>query len=269
MQPVVRALRLLSILADYSGGLGLQDLADALDLPVSTVHRLATVLEAEGYLLRTKKGKRFLLGPAVRRLVASTNSNYLRTVAEPTMSRLNRSTGETVYLAELVGHDVICVAHLPGTSPLRFFVQLGRSLPLHASAAARVILASLTDPEVNALLDTAELARWTDRTITHRAQLLKHLGVVRKRHWDICDDEMEHQVWAVAAPLYDLNGELQASLAVVAPLPSIGDPGHRESLRAATISAAAEISGELGAEPRQAHRPLTARGVQEPGQPAS
>jgi IclR family acetate operon transcriptional repressor len=237
-------------LADYSGGLGLQDLADTLDLPVSTVHRLATVLESEGYLLRTTKGKRFLLGPAVRRLVASTNSDYLRTVAEPFMSRLNRSTGETVYLAELVGHDVICVAHLPGISPLRFFVQLGRSLPLHASAAARVILASLTDPEVNALIDTAELTRWTDRTITDRTQLLKHLGVVRKRHWDICDDEMEHQVWAVAAPLYDVNGELRASIAVVAPLPSINNTDRQESLRAATVAAAAEISAELGGEPR-------------------
>lgn len=208
------------------------------------------VLESEGYLLRTKKGKRFLLGPAVRRLVASTNSNFLRTVAEPTMSRLNRRTGQTVYLAELVGHDVICIAHFPGTSPLRFFVELGRSLPLHAAAGARVILASLTDSEVNALIDTAELARLTDRTITDRAQLLKHLDVVRKRHWDVCDDEMEHQVWAVAAPLYDLNGELRASLAVVAPQASIDDPERHEFLRVTTIAAAAEISSELGAPPR-------------------
>lgn len=250
MQPVVRALRLLLVLADNSGGLGLQDLADSLDLPVSTVHRLATVLETEGYLLRTKKGKRFLLGPAVRRLVASTNSNFLRTVAEPTMFRLNGRTGETVYLAELVGHDVICIAHFPGTSPLRFFVELGRSLPLHAAAGARVILASLADSEVTAVLDTAELARLTDRTITDRAQLLRHLDVVRRRHWDVCDNEMEHQVWAVAAPLYDVNGELRASLAVVAPQSSIGDIGRREFLRDATIAAAAEISSELGAEPR-------------------
>lgn len=141
MQPVVRCLRLLTMLADHPEGLGLQEIADLLELPVSTVHRLATILESERYLLRTSKGKRLLLGSAVRRLVASTSSEYVRSVAGPVMARLNRSTGETVYLAEQVGDDVICISIVPGTRPLRLFVQLGRSLPLHASAAARVILA--------------------------------------------------------------------------------------------------------------------------------
>jgi DNA-binding IclR family transcriptional regulator len=260
MQPVVRALRLLTALADSAGGMTLHDLAETLDLPISTVHRLATVLEKEGYLLRTTKGKRFLLGPAVQRLVASTGSNYLRAVAEPVMARLNRATGQTVYLAEVVGQDVICVAYMPGTSSLRFFVHLGRSLPLHASAGARVILSALAPSEVRMMLDKASMDRLTEHTITDHDQLLAHLETVRRRQWDICDDELESQVWAVAAPVYDLNDAVRAAVVIVAPMSTLGDGAQRESLRDSVVSAGLEISAELGAAVgRSARRPTGQR----------
>ena len=246
MQPVVRALRLLTALADNAGGMTLQDLAETLDLPISTVHRLATVLEGERYLLRTAKGKRFLLGPAVRRLVASTSSNYLRTVAEPVMSRLSRTTGQTVYLAEMIGDNVVCVAHIPGTTSLRFFVQLGRSLPLHASAGARVIVSALPESEVRMLLDKATMDRLTEHTITDHSKLLAHLETVRRRKWDICDDEMESQVWAVAAPVYDLSDAVRAAVVIVAPMSTLGDGAPRELLRDSAVAAGLEISAELG-----------------------
>jgi DNA-binding IclR family transcriptional regulator len=248
MQPVVRALRLLTVLADNGGGMTLQDLAETLDLPISTVHRLATVLEGEMYLLRTAKGKRFLLGPAVRRLVASTSSNYLRTVAEPVMSRLSRRTGQTVYLAEMIGDNVVCVGHIPGTSSLRFFVQLGRSLPLHASAGARVIVSALPESEVRTLLDKATMDRLTEHTITDYSKLLTRLETVtvRRRKWDICDDEMESQVWAVAAPVCDLDDTVRAAVAIVAPTSTIDNGAPRESLRDSVVAAGLEISAELG-----------------------
>lgn len=143
MQPVVRALQLLTVLAEQRGGLTLQELAVHLDLPLSTVHRLARVLESERFLTRTPKTRHFLPGPAVRALVTGMSSNYVRRVAEPTIAQLNRTTGETVFLAELVGREAVCFSIREGTRPLRLFVQLGRQLPFHASAAARVLLASL------------------------------------------------------------------------------------------------------------------------------
>lgn len=249
MQPVVRSLRILTALADHRGGLGLQELANTLELPVSTVHRLMTVLESERFVIRTARGKRFLLGPAVRGLVASTSSDHVRRVAEPTMARLNRATAETVFLAELVGTEVTCFSILEGRRPLRLFVQLGQALPLHAAASARVILASLDERDVEGLLDNVEFTRWTPRTLTDRVELERHLALVRDRGYDICDDELEDHAWAVAAPVRDLTGRLRAALTIVAPLPTVGDAARRSELQQAVLQAAAEISAELGAEP--------------------
>jgi IclR family acetate operon transcriptional repressor len=248
MQPVVRALRILTALADHGGGLGLQELADVLDLPPSTIHRLTSVLEDQGYLARTPKDKRFLLGPAVRGLVASTSSEYLRRAGEPRLSRLNRLTGETTFLAELVGGQVVCFAIIQGTRPLRLFVQLGRALPLHAAASARVILAHQDDATIATLLDDVEFTRWTPRTITERAALERHLRLVRDRGFDVCDDEMQNHEWAVAAPLRDMTGQVRAAIAVAAPLATVGDAARRDQLRKAVIEAAREISSELGAD---------------------
>jgi IclR family acetate operon transcriptional repressor len=247
MQPVVRALRVLSAVAESSGGASLQELAETLQLPVSTVHRLIGVLESEKFVIRTTRGKRFLLGPAVQSLLARTSSDLLRRVAEPTMARLNRATGETVFLAELVGKDVICVALSEGTRPLRLSVRLGHALPLHAAAAARVILGWLEEQEAESLLDGAELTRWTPRTITDRKELVRHLALVRERGFDVCDDEMDNHVWAVAAPVRDLSGNVRAALTIVVPLPTVGDAARRLELQTAVLAAAAEISAELGA----------------------
>jgi DNA-binding IclR family transcriptional regulator len=247
MQPVVRALRVLTSLADHGGGLSLQELADVLGLPPSTVYRLTAVLIDEGFVVRTGQGKHFMLGPAVRRLVASTSSDYVRRVAEPVIARLNRETGETVFLAELVGNEAVCFAIKQGTRPLRMYVQLGSLLPLHAAASARVLLAHADEATAAALLDEVEFTQWTPRTITDPRELLRHLELVRERGYDICDDEMENHVWAAAAPLRDITGEVRAALAVVAPLPTVGDAGRRATLQAAVMSAAAELSAELGA----------------------
>jgi DNA-binding IclR family transcriptional regulator len=247
MQPVVRALRVLTSLANAGGGLGLQELADALELPPSTVHRLAAVLMDEGFIVRTQRDKRFMLGPAVRGLVASTSSDYVRRVAEPTIARLNRATGETVFLAELVGKQVVCFAIVQGTRPLRLFVHLGSALPLHAAASARVLLAHLDDASTSALLDSVQFTQWTPRTITDRTELTRHLALVRERGYDVCDDEMDDHIWAVAAPLRDMTGQVRAALTVVAPLPTVGDAVRRGQLQAAVLQASTEISAELGA----------------------
>lgn len=259
MQPVVRSLDILRTLAENGGGLTLQELADVMALPVSTTHRLTNVLKSQGYVTRTLRGKRMILGPAVGKLVASTSSEHLRTVADPVMTKLNRKTGETVFMAELVGHEITCVAFRPAIRPLKFFVELGRVMPLHAASSARSILAFLDAEEREQLLEDHEYTRWTERTIPDHDSLLTHLESVRKQGYDVCDDELEPDVWAVAAPLHDVNHEIRASLVLVTPLPAVRDETYRQELQHALLAAANEISGELSGPrtPDSTSRPLS------------
>jgi len=78
--------------------------------------------------------------------------------------------------------------------------------------------------------------------------LVRHLALVRDRGFDVCDKEMPDHEWAVAAPLRDVTGKVRASIAVVAPLATVGDVARRARLQSAVLKAAEEISAELGAE---------------------
>jgi DNA-binding IclR family transcriptional regulator len=248
MQPVVRALRLLTALAQQKSALTLQELAELQGLPVSTVHRLVGVLQAEGYLARSRRGKLYFLGPAVRGLVSSMSSDVVRRIADPMVRQLNSSTGETVIMVELVGSEAVCFSIREGRRPLRMYVELGTKLPLHAASSARVLLSDFDNATARQLLEShGALQRWTERTIIDVDEVIEHLDLVRARGYDICDDEMENAIWAVAAPLVDASGAIRSAIAVVAPIQSVEDDERRSTLRDAVVLAAKRISDELGA----------------------
>jgi IclR family acetate operon transcriptional repressor len=246
MQPIVRALNILELLAGKQAGLTLGELAAELDLPVSTAHRICKVLVDQKFIVRTPVGKRYLLGPSVRSLVAGTNGAFVRQVGDAYLDELNKTTEETTFLSEVVGGEVVAFSVRDGFRPMRFSVQPGGSLSLHAAAAARAILAWLPDTVRSSMLDGHEYARWTPRTISTPSALYRHLDETRARGYDICDDELDSRVWAVGAPIFDLTGTVRASITVVAPLDSVVSTERREFITQHTVASAREISTELG-----------------------
>jgi hypothetical protein len=67
-----RCLRLLAQLAAANRALTLAELSQALHLPKATAHRLCAQLQASAYLARDVDEKRFVIGPALRRLALDT-----------------------------------------------------------------------------------------------------------------------------------------------------------------------------------------------------
>lgn len=247
MRPVVRSLSILKTLAKRQAGLGLQDLADELELPISTVHRLTAVLMDEGFLVRVPGTKHFLLGPEVRGLMAGTSSYYIRNVSESHMRHLNLTTGENVFLAELVGNEVVCFDFAPGIRQLRLYVKVGTVIPLHAGASSRVLLAYLAPQSARELLEAQPLERLRPNTMTDPDEVMRHLDVVRERGYDVCDDEMEARVFAAAAPIRDGSGQVCASIAVLTPEEEgHPDADYRDMLIRSVCDAAAAISKDLG-----------------------
>lgn len=246
MQPLVRALTILRTIAARQAGLTISDIASIVGLPISTTHRIVHVLQDEGFVIRTPVGKRYLIGPSARALISQTSGAYLRQASDTFAAELNRVTQETVFIAEPVGREVVCIAVLDGMRPLRFLVSLGGSLPLHAAAAARAILAWMPDIDRSRILDGLEYTRWTGRTITSPSELYRHLDETRVNGYDISDDELDDRAWAVGAPIFDSGNRVQASITVVAPLESTKDPAWRSNVIDLTVKAARDISAELG-----------------------
>lgn len=248
MQVVVRALSVLRVLSGERRGLTMGEIAERLDVPLASMHRVLGVLRDERFVTRSPSNRRYFLGPAARELAGNDASRESPLVKpHEAVAVASRVTGETVFLSELVGGMVVCLALAESRHPLRLFVRVGQEMPLHAAAAARVLLAGLTSIEARNLLERhAPLTHFTDETPVTVDQVIDHLSLIRTRGFDVCSSELDENVWAVAAPVRSSIDEVVASVTLAAPLHRIDHAAAQMRARDAVLAAAATMSADLG-----------------------
>ncbi|MBF4562533.1 helix-turn-helix domain-containing protein [Microbacterium sp. VKM Ac-2870] len=136
---VDRALSLLGTVCD-GGPITLADAARAADLSASTALRLLRTLEAQEFVRRVPDG-RYAAGARIVQLGALALSNdSLVSLAEPALARVVAATGESCYLAiRGAGDTALYIAIVEGTHSVRHASWVGRSIPLHGSAAGAVL----------------------------------------------------------------------------------------------------------------------------------
>jgi IclR family acetate operon transcriptional repressor len=249
VQPVIRALRTVRTVARAERGLSLQDLSDELDIPIGSMHRLLAVLSGEGFLARSPTTRRYFLGPAARELVGvSADGGLVR--PHEALRHAAEATGESVFLAELVGNRAVCVALVEGIHPLRLFVRIGQEMPLHAAASARVLLCDLHEDVVRLLLSRTSMTPYTRDTPRTVGDVLEHLQMVRARGYDVCDDELDDGVWAVSAPVRTSTGRVRASVTMAAPRTRMAETAAREAATRTVVEAADAMAADLGFDAR-------------------
>lgn len=260
MRVVVRALDVLRVLSGEHRGLAMGEISQRVEMPLASTHRILRVLEGERFVTRSSSNKRYFLGPAARELAHSDLARESPLVTPHTaVAEASRTTGETVFLSELVGSRVICLALAESGHPLRLFVRVGQEMPLHAAAAARVLLAGRPSAEARALLELrTPLVAFTDDTPHTVEQVMDRLGLISKRGYDICHSELDDNVWAVSAPVRSSTDEVVASVTLAAPMHRMETDADREGAKLALLKAAASMSADLGWEPAAVDQELAA-----------
>ena len=165
-QALSRGLAVLDALAATEGGATLTALAQALDLPAPTAHRLLATLAEAGYVTQGDGGlwrvgvRAFRAGSAFllhRNLVAQ---------AYPFLQRLMDDAGETTNLAVVDEGDAVFVEQVQCRELMRMNARLGARAPLHASGVGKAMLSALDPAGVRAATARRGLVRYTPHTIT-------------------------------------------------------------------------------------------------------
>lgn len=185
-------LRLLELLHDRSGGLGVNEIAAALGLHRTVVYRLLGTLRAHHLVVRD--GGRYLLGPGLFELAGSVQAD-LRRAAEPHLATLADRVGATAFLTVADGDDAVsaCVVE-PRSARLHVSYRLGVRHPLTLSAAGLAILAG-------------RAAQPGERP---------ELATARRRGYASTTGELEPGAWGLAMPLPSRDQHATASIGVVA-----------------------------------------------------
>lgn len=221
-QTLARGLKLLDLVADGRDGVPVRELAAAMRLPRSIVQRLLYTLEAEGFLERhpSQVGYRLAIKlwglgcAAVRRL-------SVRDVARPYLVDLVRKTNETAKIGVLDGSDVVYVDGVDSPQAVRAYVPIGGRAPARSVATGKAILAFLP----------------TEKGVEFEQ--------IRKRGYTVNRGEWEAGVGAIAAPVFDADGAVVASIGIILPLTRL-TAAKAAQYGAWSMEAAAEISRKLG-----------------------
>jgi IclR family acetate operon transcriptional repressor len=243
MQGLSRALDILRAIGNAQSGLTLRELSTRLHIPVATTHRMLATLCAEGFVVRSPLTRRYSVGPSAFNL---TRQNSIAAdepdLPEP-LRRACVASGETIFLTELLDGAAIVVAVADGRQPLRWSVRLGQSLPLHAAPAARVLLLAHPETERAGLLGQAPYERFARNTLTGPAGVEAALQRACERGYDAGVDELDDDVFAVAAPVFDTEGRVSRGVGLAGPAQRLHSPSIRQAAARIVVELARDLAG--------------------------
>lgn len=180
---------------------GLGEVARSVAMPKATVYRILTTLEARGYLDRHVNGgyrmsdKLFSLQRDL-----SPRQDLLR-VAPPVMERLAQECRETVNLGTLDGGEVVVVATVESPQSVRMASKVGNRRCVHTTGLGKVLLSSMTDPEIRRLIQLKGLTRMTPNSIVTQAAMAVEIHQIRKQGFAIDNQENEMEGRCIALPI--------------------------------------------------------------------
>jgi DNA-binding IclR family transcriptional regulator len=223
---VDRAFEIVDVLAE-KGGLRGSDVAEALDLPVSTTHDYLQALVATGYVTKTENVYR----TSTRFLEVGQRQRHRRdvfTAARDELETVAQETEEHVTLMIEERGQGVLIAIQEGPDAVSLFAYPGARMPLHATAPGKAILAYLPEERVDDILDEHGLVAVTNQTITDRDTLFEQLETVREQGYAVDDGERIAGMVCIAAPVLDKEDNVQASLCVCGPRSRIDEQRQEE-----------------------------------------
>ncbi len=249
-KPVIRvvevALEAVKFLCKTPRGIGVREMARALGVGKSTMHRILQTLDAKGLVRQDQETSRYVITAHLMGLASLILENLeFRRVARPFLEALQKRCGETVFLGVLDGAEVVIVDRIDSQEPLRMVNDIGFREPAHSTALGKSILASLPDEQLHSSLHGLELKALTPKTITSVETLKAELNRVQLSGFAIDDEESTPGVRCVGAPVRDAFGSVIAAVSVSGPSVRI-TPDRIPSLAQEVRSTAETISRELG-----------------------
>lgn len=246
VQSVDRTLSILEVMAEQGAPMTLSEISGTLNLKISTVHRLLKTLIIKGFADQDPYTGKYQLGIKTFRI--GNTALYaldIRTVARPHLKKLVDECNETVNLAVLDNGYVVYIDQVESEKMIKMIANLGSRAPSHCNAVGKVLLADLSELELERYLKVAKLEKYTGRTITAPIKLRDELKQVRKKGYALDMEETEEGIRCVAAPVYNHKSKTIAAIGISGPSIRVSIK-FLEELKVKVQQAAMEISKKLG-----------------------
>ena len=220
-------MELLEVLKEKNRNFSIAELAEAMELPPSTVHRILQTFCEKKYVIRDDRSHTYRLGPALIPLgKAAARGIRLQDAAHSILTQLAKQTKEDAYLVIPVGNKGLVIEKVDGPSHLKVVEEFGYEMYMHCGAIRKVLLAWQTPTFIDEYFRT----------------------IIRQDGYAITRGEYVNDAVGIGAPVFNSEGELAGSIGIIAPEIRIDSPELLETQRDLVQFYASALSSDLGYE---------------------
>ncbi len=215
MASLARGLAVIRAFTQQRRHLTIAQLSQRTAIPRAAVRRCLYTLSMLGYV-GSEDGRTYALRPRILALGhAYLSSTPLVYAVQPLLDQITSVLHESSSLAVLEGDEILYIARSSTTTRLMSIdLGIGSRLPAYCTSMGRVLLAGLTDAELDVYLSRVKLVKLTTRTVSTADELKVALNAVRRDGYAVVDQELEIGLRSIAVPVSDREGRSAAAINV-------------------------------------------------------
>jgi DNA-binding IclR family transcriptional regulator len=222
-----KTCRIIGVL-HRTGGAGVTEIADRLDVTKGTIHTHLTTLRQNGFVVKSgdvyRTSFRFLkIGEDLR-----ARSKLYRFGLEGISDLADQTDTRTRLAVE--GYGLAVVLAVCGSHPTMTLTGVGGRDHVHCIASGKAILANIPRDRVEDIVAKHGLPERTPNTITDTDALFDELQEVRDRGYAYNDEENIEGLRAVGTAIKDVNGAVIGSISASGPASTMKGERFREEM---------------------------------------
>ena len=241
MTSLARGLAVVKAFSDQRRAMTIAQISHKTGIPRAAVRRCLYTLKQLGYA--DSEANNFYLKPKILTLGYSYLSSTPLTIsAQPCLHHVSRTLNESCSLAVLDELEVLYISRSATSRVMSVALNAGSRLPAYCTSLGRVMLAAMSDAELDAYFEKATLRAFTDRTIISESGLRAILIDVRQSGYAVVEEELEIGLCSIAVPVRGASGTTVAALNVGAQSTRVTRFQLEKTFLPALLNAASELS---------------------------
>jgi len=214
VRQAANVLELLEYFAKRKRPAIMSEIADDLGWPRSSAFNLVGTLVDRGFLYEPRTRGGFYPSPRWLSLAQEiADAEPLPEAVYTLLREVRQETDETTAIGAPAGISAVFIAVEETQQAIRYFANVGRTLPIHATATGRAILEQYTPEERQQLYRRIEFVQYLPATLVSIEAVEAEIRRSVQRGWHQSNSEFSDQLVGVSLPLRVNERRLSISIA--------------------------------------------------------
>ena len=241
MTSLARGLAVVKAFSDQRRAMTIAQISHKTGIPRAAVRRCLYTLKQLGYA--DSEANNFFLKPKILTLGYSYLSSTPLTIsAQPCLNQVSRSLNESCSLAVMDEGEVLYISRSATSRVMSVALNAGSRLPAYCTALGRVMLAAMTESQLNDYFSECELRAYTERTLVSEEKLRVLLREVGQTGYAIVEEELEIGLQSIAVPVRGASGAVVAALNIATQTTRVTRHQLEHAFLPTLLNAASELS---------------------------